>query len=174
MVGDDECSLIAAFSSSDFMNVFRLFTFCCPIILSVRSSWWTTCSSSWQRCCSPCWGDSPWDPSRSAPSFLETHVQSSSHHFLRGTISVMKHHMYLFCDQTSHTQHIVSRHQSILWFITGLSSFSNHRCDHNWHYTQDCASAMDGWSLLFSCFFRLILANSVNHDRSRWRLCVKV
>jgi len=61
------------------------------------------------------------------------------HHITwRGTISVIKHHIYFcdlnlfnFCDQTSQPLSRLFTLQSILWFITELDIFA----DHNWYFT---------------------------------------
>jgi hypothetical protein len=151
-----------------FVNVFKLFTFFCPILHSCEIILVNYMQSSCQMCCSPYW-DSPWDSSGSAWPLFRYRLVCKVHHttFDEALFSVIKHHhMCIFpflCDQTSshvylpflcdqkshtHTHDIVSCVQSILWFITGLSWF----CIHNWYYTlRDCTIAewMVGFLLSF-------------------------
>jgi len=76
--------------------------------------------------------------------------------------SVIKHH----------THNIVSCHQSILWFITGLAFFVLWSV--LWSQLilhSEVAAATNGWSVCWafsSCFLRLIPAKSVHYDRSRF------
>ena len=165
IVGDDECSLIAAFSSLDFVNVFFNFSHsAAPSSFLVRSSWSTT----WTAAAKAASWDSPWASSRAAWRLprsawsdrsawrLPPLSQHSCAKFI--TTLFMRHY---FCDQTSHvtflwtnitciflflwsnithTQHCLL---SSIYFVNcdlsqqgSLSSFCNQYCDHNWYYTQ--------------------------------------